>query len=205
MLGLFCKRRRRSGRCLGSSLPLQGHYQMGSPGGVFWTYVRFLSILRIALKINFLSILRLVTKVCIQRWVDEKQKGNNSTGVVCPQCGADYIIQVTVKTQQFLNQLTYPQFPASPPFLRLLDALDKLVHLYYNATLYHFNFEIECLIILDLEIEHNSHLQGGSALSCDCRRGLCRLPLLDLRHIWGCHRDAGARIFHPQCNGPPPP
>ena len=144
MLGLFCKRRRRSGRCLGSSLPLQGHYQMGSPGGVFWTYVRFLSILRIALKINFLSILRLVTKVCIQRWVDEKQKGNNSTGVVCPQCGADYIIQVTVKTQQFLNQLTYPQFPASPPFLRLLDALDKLVHLYYNATLYHFNFEIEC-------------------------------------------------------------
>jgi E3 ubiquitin-protein ligase MARCH5 len=52
-----------------------------------------------------------VHQVCIQRWVDEKQKGNNSTGVVCPQCGADYIIQ----------------FPASPPFLRLLDALDKLV------------------------------------------------------------------------------
>lgn len=52
-----------------------------------------------------------VHQVCIQRWVDEKQKGNNTTGVVCPQCGTDYIIQ----------------FPASGPFLRLLDALDKLV------------------------------------------------------------------------------
>lgn len=52
-----------------------------------------------------------VHQVCIQRWVDEKQKGNNSTGVVCPQCGTDYIIQ----------------FPASGPFLRLLDAVDKLV------------------------------------------------------------------------------
>jgi len=52
-----------------------------------------------------------VHQVCIQRWVDEKQKGNNTAGVVCPQCGTDYIIQ----------------FPASGPFLRLLDALDKLV------------------------------------------------------------------------------
>jgi len=52
-----------------------------------------------------------VHQVCIQRWVDEKQKGNNNAGVACPQCGADYIIQ----------------FPPSPAALRLLDALDKLV------------------------------------------------------------------------------
>jgi len=52
-----------------------------------------------------------VHQVCIQRWVDEKQKGNNSAGVSCPQCGTDYIIQ----------------FPPSPAGLRLLDALDKLV------------------------------------------------------------------------------
>merc|ERR1712055_273992 len=52
-----------------------------------------------------------VHQVCIQRWVDEKQKGNNNTGVSCPQCGADYIIQ----------------FPPSPAVLRLLDTLDKLV------------------------------------------------------------------------------
>jgi len=52
-----------------------------------------------------------VHQVCIQRWVDEKQKGNNNTGVSCPQCGADYFIQ----------------FPPSPAALRLLDTLDKLV------------------------------------------------------------------------------
>jgi E3 ubiquitin-protein ligase MARCH5 len=52
-----------------------------------------------------------VHQVCIQRWVDEKQKGNNNTGVSCPQCGADYCIQ----------------FPPSPAALRLLDTLDKLV------------------------------------------------------------------------------
>jgi len=52
-----------------------------------------------------------VHQVCIQRWVDEKQKGNNNAGVSCPQCGADYVIQ----------------FPPSPSALRLLDALDKLV------------------------------------------------------------------------------
>jgi len=52
-----------------------------------------------------------VHQVCIQRWVDEKQKGNNSTGVSCPQCGNSYSIQ----------------FPPSGPLVRILDALDKLV------------------------------------------------------------------------------
>jgi len=52
-----------------------------------------------------------VHQVCIQRWVDEKQKGNSSANVACPQCGADYMIQ----------------FPESPALLRLLDTLDKLV------------------------------------------------------------------------------
>ena len=50
-------------------------------------------------------------QVCIQRWVDEKQKGNSNAGVSCPQCGADYVIQ----------------FPESPGLMRLLDTLDKLV------------------------------------------------------------------------------
>lgn len=52
-----------------------------------------------------------VHQVCLQRWVDEKQKGNNTAGVSCPQCSASYTIQ----------------FPASGAFLTLLDALDKLV------------------------------------------------------------------------------
>ena len=50
-------------------------------------------------------------QVCIQRWVDEKQKGNSNAGVSCPQCGADYIIK----------------FPDSPTVMRLLDTIDKLV------------------------------------------------------------------------------
>lgn len=52
-----------------------------------------------------------VHQVCIQRWVDEKQKGNNSTGVSCPQCGSAYSIQ----------------FPPSGPVVKVLEALDKLV------------------------------------------------------------------------------
>jgi len=52
-----------------------------------------------------------VHQVCIQRWVDEKQKGNSNTGISCPQCGADYVIR----------------FPDSPTVMKLLDTMDKLV------------------------------------------------------------------------------
>jgi len=52
-----------------------------------------------------------VHQVCLQRWVDEKQKGNSSTGVSCPQCGTAYVIE----------------FPSSGAFLTLLEQLDKLV------------------------------------------------------------------------------
>ncbi|KAB0794541.1 hypothetical protein PPYR_11380 [Photinus pyralis] len=33
-----------------------------------------------------------VHQACIQRWVDEKQKGSNSGRVTCPQCQTEYII-----------------------------------------------------------------------------------------------------------------
>jgi len=52
-----------------------------------------------------------VHQVCIQRWVDEKQKGNSTAGVSCPQCGTEYFIK----------------FPESSAVIRLLDTLDKLV------------------------------------------------------------------------------
>lgn len=29
---------------------------------------------------------------CLQRWVDEKQKGNSSAKVTCAVCGTDYVI-----------------------------------------------------------------------------------------------------------------
>lgn len=52
-----------------------------------------------------------VHHVCIQRWVDEKQKGNTTAGVSCPQCGTAYIIK----------------FPSSGPIMRVVDAADLLV------------------------------------------------------------------------------
>eukprot|EP00088_Acartia_fossae_P023762 TRINITY_DN24773_c0_g1_i1.p1 TRINITY_DN24773_c0_g1~~TRINITY_DN24773_c0_g1_i1.p1 ORF type:complete len:420 (-),score=95.11 TRINITY_DN24773_c0_g1_i1:242-1501(-) len=52
-----------------------------------------------------------VHQVCIQRWVDEKQKGNNSANVSCPQCGTDYTIR----------------FPAAGPIMSVLDTADLLV------------------------------------------------------------------------------
>ena len=33
-----------------------------------------------------------VHKVCLQRWIDEKQHGKSSVEVACPQCNSAYII-----------------------------------------------------------------------------------------------------------------
>lgn len=33
-----------------------------------------------------------VHQVCLQRWIDERQAGNSTTKVSCPQCGAQYMI-----------------------------------------------------------------------------------------------------------------
>ena len=33
-----------------------------------------------------------VHQSCLQRWIDEKQRGNSSTKVSCPQCNTEYII-----------------------------------------------------------------------------------------------------------------
>ena len=43
-----------------------------------------------------------VHQTCLQRWVDEKQKGNSSAEVYCPQCGTRYII-------------VFPEFGRSTP------------------------------------------------------------------------------------------
>lgn len=37
-----------------------------------------------------------VHQACIQRWVDEKQKGNNMATVECPQCGTKYVIHLPI-------------------------------------------------------------------------------------------------------------
>lgn len=52
-----------------------------------------------------------VHQACIQRWVDEKQKGNTLAGVECPQCGYSYIIRL----------------PNAGVLVACLDSGDKLV------------------------------------------------------------------------------
>jgi len=55
---------------------------------------------------------RWVHQACLQRWVDEKQKGNSSTRVVCPQCNTEYIIV----------------FPQVGPVVYILDTVDRIVY-----------------------------------------------------------------------------
>lgn len=53
-----------------------------------------------------------VHQACIQRWVDEKQKGNSSGKVSCPQCNTEYIIV----------------FPHMGPVIVVLDAMDNAIY-----------------------------------------------------------------------------
>ncbi|MED6253673.1 E3 ubiquitin-protein ligase marchf5 [Xenoophorus captivus] len=50
-----------------------------------------------------------VHQACLQRWVDEKQRGNSTARVACPQCNAEYLI-VFPKLGElcFLNYKTRP-------------------------------------------------------------------------------------------------
>ncbi|XP_066304200.1 E3 ubiquitin-protein ligase MARCHF5-like [Branchiostoma lanceolatum] len=50
-----------------------------------------------------------VHEACLQRWIDEKQKGNSTTTVRCPQCEAEYIIV----------------FPSCSPLVKILEGVDS--------------------------------------------------------------------------------
>ncbi|KRT80242.1 hypothetical protein AMK59_8623 [Oryctes borbonicus] len=53
-----------------------------------------------------------VHQACLQRWVDEKQKGGNTGKVTCPQCQTEYIIV----------------FPNMGVLVLLLDTVDSFVY-----------------------------------------------------------------------------
>ncbi|XP_019865260.1 E3 ubiquitin-protein ligase MARCHF5 [Aethina tumida] len=53
-----------------------------------------------------------VHQVCLQRWVDEKQKGGNIGKVVCPQCQTEYIIV----------------FPNMGILVLVLDTIDSFIY-----------------------------------------------------------------------------
>ncbi|XP_071483348.1 E3 ubiquitin-protein ligase MARCHF5-like [Diadema antillarum] len=52
-----------------------------------------------------------VHQMCLQRWIDEKQRGNSMAKVTCPQCNAEYSI-------------TYPELG---PIVFILDAVDRFI------------------------------------------------------------------------------
>ncbi|XP_007053073.3 E3 ubiquitin-protein ligase MARCHF5 [Chelonia mydas] len=52
-----------------------------------------------------------VHQTCLQRWVDEKQRGNSTARVACPQCNAEYLIV----------------FPKLGPVVYVLDLADRLI------------------------------------------------------------------------------
>ncbi|KAG8230778.1 hypothetical protein J437_LFUL011341 [Ladona fulva] len=53
-----------------------------------------------------------VHQTCIQRWVDEKQKGNSTGKVSCPQCNTEYLIL----------------FPKMGSLVMILDAANNLIY-----------------------------------------------------------------------------
>jgi E3 ubiquitin-protein ligase MARCH5 len=55
---------------------------------------------------------RWVHQGCLQRWIDEKQRGNSLTKVSCPQCNADYLIV----------------FPRLGPVVYLMDVVDRVIY-----------------------------------------------------------------------------
>ncbi|XP_060064945.1 E3 ubiquitin-protein ligase MARCHF5-like [Ylistrum balloti] len=49
---------------------------------------------------------------CLQRWIDEKQKGNSTAKVACPQCNTEYVII----------------FPKLGPMVYIMDVADKIIY-----------------------------------------------------------------------------
>lgn len=54
-----------------------------------------------------------VHQYCLQRWIDEKQKGNSTAKVACPQCNMEYIII----------------FPKVGPIVYILEKCDKIINM----------------------------------------------------------------------------
>ncbi|XP_063433980.1 E3 ubiquitin-protein ligase MARCHF5-like [Mytilus trossulus] len=54
-----------------------------------------------------------VHQYCLQRWIDEKQKGNSTAKVACPQCNMEYIII----------------FPKVGPVVYILEKCDKIANM----------------------------------------------------------------------------
>ncbi|CAH1783592.1 unnamed protein product [Owenia fusiformis] len=53
-----------------------------------------------------------VHQQCLQRWIDEKQRGNSTTKVLCPQCNTEYLIT----------------FPKLGSVVLIMDIFDRIIY-----------------------------------------------------------------------------
>jgi hypothetical protein len=111
-----------------------------------------------------------VHQACIQRWIDEKQKGNTSAEVQCPQCNTPYVIR----------------FPKANLIVAILDTSDKLIQRICPVR----STDLSCVKPVHVPLMHMLHV---ICLDC-CRCLLCGFPLLDVCHLrCGDHHAAGGR------------
>ncbi|GAB5578612.1 E3 ubiquitin-protein ligase MARCHF5 [Prionailurus iriomotensis] len=74
-----------------------------------------------------------VHQACLQRWVDEKQRGNSTARVACPQCNAEYLI-VFPKLDNTFSWTKFKRVgvlidcnPSEGPVVYVLDLADRLI------------------------------------------------------------------------------
>ncbi|XP_053477676.1 E3 ubiquitin-protein ligase MARCH5 isoform X1 [Ictalurus furcatus] len=67
-----------------------------------------------------------VHQTCLQRWVDEKQRGNSTARVACPQCNAEYLI-VFPKLGLDYVRTVQSSLSLSRPIVYVLDLADRLI------------------------------------------------------------------------------
>ncbi|KAK3096143.1 hypothetical protein FSP39_023677 [Pinctada imbricata] len=80
-----------------------------------------------------------VHQTCLQRWIDEKQKGDSSAAVACPQCNTGYIID----------------FPSYGLIMRTINSVDTLIYracpfgagLIFCGTVYWTAFSYGCVVV----------------------------------------------------------
>ena len=68
-------------------------------------------------------------QACIERWVDEKQKGHISADVQCPQCGTTLVIK----------------FPKPNFVVAVLDTVDRFIQKLCPVRIRFFRFAARCL------------------------------------------------------------
>ncbi|NXQ05165.1 MARH5 ligase, partial [Vidua macroura] len=104
-----------------------------------------------------------VHQTCLQRWVDEKQRGNSTARVACPQCNAEYLIVfpklgklIWVHGTSVMTLKCLKQVSQSCPFVTPSSRL-KTVRIFQEALLVAL-FCSRCLLKTILVVGHKEGL-----------------------------------------------